>query len=131
MNYFTMLFSAGDVVNMETCLQYVNSGVFVEMNEELMKAFSRVEVSTTLQQMGPLKASGPKEFTANFFQKNWRLMEDEVCNVVIDILNSGVMPAALNLTHIVLIPKIKNMLSVTEFRPISLCNVLYKLVSKV
>lgn len=49
---------------------------------------------------------------------------------VLDILNSGMMPPSLNLTHIVLIPKVKNPLSVTDFRLINLCNVLYKLFLK-
>jgi hypothetical protein len=58
-------------------------------------------------------------------------MGDEVCGVILNILNSGVMPAALNQTFIALIPKVKIPLCVTEFRPISLCNVLYNLISKV
>ena len=41
------------------------------------------------------------------------------------------MPTRLNLTHIVLISKVKNPTCVTKFRLISLCNVLYKLISKV
>jgi hypothetical protein len=58
-------------------------------------------------------------------------MGDEVCQAVINTLNSGFLPDELNMTYIALIPKIKNPSSVTEFRPISLCNVLYKLISKV
>ena len=40
------------------------------------------------------------------------------------------MPAGWNETTIVLIPKVKNPEKVTEFRPISLCNILYKLIAK-
>jgi hypothetical protein len=47
-------------------------------------------------------------------------MGDEVCDVVLDILKTGVMPATLNLTYIALIPKVETS-CVIEFRPISLC----------
>jgi hypothetical protein len=55
----------------------------------------------------------------------------EVCQAIVDTLNSGVMPSHLNMTCIALIPKVKNLTCVTEYRRISLCNVLYKLISKV
>jgi hypothetical protein len=54
-----------------------------------------------------------------------------VCAAALHFLNSGHMDSAINATNIALIPKIKNPSCVTEFRPISLCNVLYKIVSKV
>jgi hypothetical protein len=41
------------------------------------------------------------------------------------------MPPSLNKTNMALIPKVKNPSSVTGFRPISLFNILYKLISKV
>jgi hypothetical protein len=41
------------------------------------------------------------------------------------------MPSFLNLTNIALVPKVKTPSCVTDFRPISLCNVLYKLISKI
>jgi len=46
-------------------------------------------------------------------------------------LNTGEMDALINTTHIALIPKVKNSVSVFEFRPISLCNVIYQIISKV
>lgn len=58
-------------------------------------------------------------------------MGDEVSSVVLDILNSCSMTKKLNATNIALIPKINSPSCVTEFKPINLCNVLYKIVSKV
>jgi hypothetical protein len=81
--------------------------------------------------MGVNKAPGPDEFTAGFFQTHWASIGSSVTNVVLHFLNGGQMPEGVNQTTIVLIPKIKNPQELKEFRPISLCNVIYKLCSKI
>ena len=50
---------------------------------------------------------------------------------MLSCLNSGTIPASLNHTYITLVPKSKSPKRVTKFRPISLCNILYKLIAKV
>ena len=50
---------------------------------------------------------------------------------VLNFLNSGIMLPEINYTHIILIPKIKSPERISYFRPISLCNVIYKIISKV
>ena len=46
-------------------------------------------------------------------------------------LNSGKLPYPINHTFVTLIPKVKNPVLVPQYRPISLCNVLYKIFFKV
>ena len=49
---------------------------------------------------------------------------------VLECLNHGASVKDFNHTHLVLIPKKKNLVAMTDYRPINLCNVVYKLVSK-
>ena len=58
-------------------------------------------------------------------------MGDDVVIAVLDFLNNGNMLPEINHTNIVLIPKVKNPEKMSNFRPISLCNVIYKIMSKV
>ena len=55
----------------------------------------------------------------------------EVTKAVLFALNSGTIPKDLNRTYLTLIPKIQSPRKVTNFRPISLSNVLYRIIAKV
>jgi hypothetical protein len=59
------------------------------------------------------------------------LVKDEVCRAVQDFLNGNDIPPDFNLMIIVLIPKVNSPELFTQFRPVSLCNVLYKIALKV
>ena len=55
----------------------------------------------------------------------------DVHQAVLSSLNSGAILNSINHTFITLIPKVNNLEKVSNFRPISLCNVIYKIVTKV
>ena len=61
----------------------------------------------------------------------WTICCSPFTNAVISCINSGVIPAGLNHRYITLIPKVRSPEHVTEFCLIALCNILYKLISKV
>ncbi|XP_030930869.1 uncharacterized protein LOC115956706 [Quercus lobata] len=105
--------------------------VTAEMNDSLTENFQPWEVELALKQMAPLKAPGPDGMLPLFYQNFWDLVRGDVIHDVLGFLNSGSLPNSLNHTFITLIPKIKNPEFVTQYRPISLCNVLYKIFSKV
>ena len=67
---------------------------------------------------------------AFFYKQIWHIVGDVVINVVLDFLNSGYMEPNINYTYIVLIPKIKSSKKTYDYRPISLCNVICKIISK-
>ena len=81
--------------------------------------------------MAPNKSPGPDGFTAGFYQYHWNTLGPSVTRAVLNFLNRGGASDGLNKTTIVLIPKVKNPQDIKQFRPISLCNVVYKLCSKV
>ena len=66
-----------------------------------------------------------------FFQRHWELCGEEVTTVVLCVLRGEDDPSIINKTCIVLIPKVENPEELGQFRPISLCNVIYKIASKV
>jgi hypothetical protein len=66
-----------------------------------------------------------------FFQKYWHIVGSDVTVTVLSCLNSSHILKSSNFTHIVLIPKVKNPTRVSDYRPISLCNIIFKLISKV
>lgn len=54
-----------------------------------------------------------------------------MCSTIFNIWNSIEIPPHLNRTYIALISKTKNANSISQFRPISLCNTLYKVFTKI
>lgn len=101
------------------------------MNHTLTEHFSTEEVLTTLQQMTPLKSPGPDDFNPGFYPSYWHIVGDEVTYVALKFQNDGIFDDDINFTYLVLISKIKNPMSYFDFRPITIFNVIYKIVSKV
>lgn len=128
--YFNTLFSRGNC-SYDPVLDAVQPRMSLEDNSKLPKEFSLEEFRMALFQMHPDKSPGPDGLNAAFYQRFWELCGGEIYSACIAWLNEGIFPHNINDTNIILIPKIDNPTSMKDFRPISLCNVIYKLVSKV
>ena len=101
------------------------------MNQRLMRIATEEEVREVLFMMHPEKAPGPDGMTALFFQHSWHIIKGDLVEMVNDFLVSGELDSRLNITNICMIPKTERPIRMTELRPISLCNVGYKIISKV
>ena len=102
-----------------------------DMNKFLNQPFTADEVHRALRHMYPKKSLGPDGMSPLFFQDFWSLTGECVTKTVLDFLNLGNVPPNFNETYIVLIPKDKNPTKITQYRPISLCNVIFRFTSKV
>jgi hypothetical protein len=109
----------------------VQPQVTQEMNNILTSHFLPEEVDFALSQMQPLKAQGPDGFGVCFYQHHWATVGNSIRKVVLDFLNLGLFDLSLNSTYIALIPKLSQSVDVTNYRHISLCSVLYKIIAKV
>jgi hypothetical protein len=130
-DYFGDIFTSNGVADFSQCLETMEPRISEEMNSALLRPFTMEEVGMALSQMHPLKSPGPDGFSAGFFQKAWSFVGKKVSEGVLSFLNGGPFDVSLNSTNICLIPKIPSPESVKDYRPISLCNVVYKLISKV
>lgn len=76
------------------------------------------------------KSPGSDGFNAECFRGNWETMGKDVIEALLEFLSSGKILKQWNSTTLVMIPKIKNTVKVSNFRPISCCNTLYKVISR-
>ncbi|KAA3455702.1 reverse transcriptase [Gossypium australe] len=129
-NYFENLFTSKGVADPRVILEGIEGNISVETNKCLQAPFREDEVRMALKGMGPTKAPGPDGFPVTFFQKYWHIVGKEVLGFCLGVLNEGREVDAVNITNIVLIPKVQKPTSLVNFRPISLCNVAYKIIAK-
>lgn len=71
------------------------------------------------------------QISAFFYQNYWSVVDNVVCVSCLDLINSHADISSINKTVITLVPKVPCPNKLTEFRPISLCMVIYKIISKV
>ena len=116
---------------MEPVLDSVDRVVTPNMNSTLLQPYTPNEVKQALFQMHPSKSPGPDGMSPFFFQKYWHIVGHDVTVAVLSMLTSGHFLHKMNYTYIVLIPKKNDPRCVSDYRPISLANVVSRIVSKV
>ncbi|XP_020420593.1 uncharacterized protein LOC18774736 [Prunus persica] len=129
-NFFKNLYSSNAEAGW--CLEGLNwNAISVEEAEWLERPFEEEEVKRAVFDCGIDKSPGPDGFSMLLFQSCWDIVKEDLMKVMVDFFNCGIINAITNETFICLIPKKKESIKVSDFRPISLVTSLYKMVSKV
>jgi hypothetical protein len=98
---------------------------------ELYKPVTLAEIKHILTNFKTERSPGPDGWSTEFFCYFFDLVGSDLLQMVENSWITGKIVGSLNSTFIVLIPKESNPLSFGDYRSISLCNLIYKLISKV
>lgn len=129
-SYFSKLFKTNGVGDMDNVLSRVEQCIAEDMNRSPLAPYSMEDILESLKIIGLTKATRNDGFSAIIFQHFWDIIGDDVNTFCLHIPNTGMSLEACNFTNIVLIPKMQKPTSLSNFRPVSLCTILYKLILK-
>ncbi|KAL9690982.1 hypothetical protein QQ045_011399 [Rhodiola kirilowii] len=132
-SYFSALFQSSlygseDVLSSQ--LQCISPVINDDINYMLLKEITDEEINAAVFSLGPLKSPGIDGFPTIFYQRHWEHIKHHVIKEVKDFWATGNLKKEFNRTLIVLIPKKKEALRVEDWRPISLCTVMIKIITK-
>lgn len=130
-DYFSDIFSSQKPAEWDNIIDKVRCKVTQRMNALLTREFSAAEIQSAAFQIGPNKAPGPDGMSAKFFQSYWHIVGHDIIKAVQSFFHLGKLLKSINFTNVVLIPKVKCPMNMSQLRPISLCNVSYKIIAKV
>ena len=130
LDYFEKLFKAtsnAEVLSERETVSHVTE----EQNRYLIQPIEPEEVKEAIFSMHPEKSPGEDGLNPAFYQTYWSIVCKDVVKFCADFFATGEMQSEVNRTVVCLNPNIKNPQSMTDLRPISLCNVLFRILSKV
>nr|KYP62563.1 Retrovirus-related Pol polyprotein LINE-1 [Cajanus cajan] len=114
-----------------SCLSNAFPSLRVDEVKEIGRPIGNDEIYQAIKKMGSYKALGPDRLQAIFYQNQWNLIGCNVCNMIHEIEDQPDKVTEINNTLLVLIPKTKVVTHLKQLRPISLCNVSYKIITKI
>lgn len=88
------------------------------------------EIWGVISKLGSFEAPVPDGYHLFFYKKYWDTLNPDLTFFIRKIFGDKAIPESINETLIAMIPKTSYLFSITQFRPISLCNTVYKIVTK-
>lgn len=89
------------------------------------------EIRQAVFSMGNYKSPSPDGMTVTFYKQYWSIVGEAVGKEVREFFHTGKLKTAFNHTFIALILKAPSAARVDQFRPIALCNVILKIITKI
>lgn len=130
-DYFQDIFTSNGNTDFHIVEEALIPCITDQMNDRLMAMPSLEEIRSAVFSIHPDKAPGSDGFSASFYQGYWEIIGADVSRGIRSFFETGVMQQGHNNTHVCLIPKITAPKKVSDYRPIALCSVYYKVIAKI
>ncbi|PKU86369.1 Putative ribonuclease H protein [Dendrobium catenatum] len=92
---------------------------------------SETEIKNAVFSGDSSSSAGPDGFNFHFYKTGWHIIGPSLCKAIQSFFIKGYIPSGIKATALFLIPKTSHVNTISDFRPISLCNTLYKIISKI
>ena len=112
-------------------LNLVPNAVKIKDNDFLKQPITMDEIKKVVDGMEDDRAPGPDGYNANFIKLCWDIIKNDLFKMVSKSQRCRKIGGSTNSAFLALIPKEKEAKSFDRFRPISLCNIGYKIITKI
>lgn len=129
--YYRALFTSVGPRDMTQSVNAIPKRVSAQCNNAIEDEPSEMEIKEAIDSLGELKAPGPDGLNGLFYKQHWTTIKEEVCSAIQAFFMQGILPEFINETQVALIPKVDKPESINQLRPISCCNFLYKVITKI
>ncbi|PNX70644.1 cysteine-rich receptor-like protein kinase, partial [Trifolium pratense] len=102
----------------------------MEENDLLLQPFSEEDVREVIWNCDGNKSLGPDGYNFNFLKECWPTLKCDVMEFLNEFHRNAVLPKAVTASFLALIPKKDHPQHLSEYRPICLIGILYKILSK-
>lgn len=114
-DYFRSLFTTLTSTDFSRILEGIPISITLLKNVSLIIDFVLEEIWLVIDSMTPLKAIGRDGFSALFFQRYWHIIGRNITKIYLGVLWGAVHISAINMTNLVLIPKVLNSTLMSQF----------------
>ncbi|XP_060170402.1 uncharacterized protein LOC132601318 [Lycium barbarum] len=129
--HFSILFTHSPSDNDLSILNWIDTSITEEENNFMCSIPEDEEIKGVVFSIDPNSAAGLDGYNGHFYHATWNIIQLEVCNFVKAFFTGTFLTKYYTHTNLVLIPKVPSPTTLDQLRPISLCNVSNKIISKI
>ncbi|KAJ4445054.1 hypothetical protein ANN_06853 [Periplaneta americana] len=131
--FFKSLYSASptSVKETDTLLKHVNRHLNLQQQRDLQLPITEEEILVAIETAPKNTAPGPDGLTYQLYKIHWTLIKDTLVELFNYIFDSGIVVEGFSDGIVILLPKVIQPRTVSDYRPITLLNTDYKLFMKI